>query len=927
MTHCTRIVCVSLALCIVSGCGISIPLVPRLFDRSEKQTTVADLTKSTTPIPDVAPAVLPDTREVLALYKRAVASVQGSAEELTVRRRIAELSLAEAVNSDDEIPDFGGAVAALQELSALPQPPEDQARTYYQLAQAYEMQNDGVAAQTNLDLAIATGVTNAHTLEARFRRAEVHFSSDNFVKAAEDYSVVAGTEGAYTTHANYMLGWSRFKSGDNDGALTAFLRAADLLLTNPAEAGGTRDKELLADVIRITLIAVEYEGGVQALDRVMYEAGSPDWQLQLYKALSDRYLERERFQDSVAALDAFLVRAPLDAGAPAIALSAMTVWRSGGFVEELAPRKASFIDHYAVDTPWFERHGWDGHALHAGPLREFIDERCATYHAAAQSQPDAGAEGRRAFTNAATCYRQWLANFPEDPARFDTRFLLAESLLAAADVAAAVVEFGVVATSDSPHARASAYAVVVGLESLATVDNPLTGERVEAAMFFADRFSDDPQVPEVVISAANLAFEAGDYAVAGMLAGDGLANSLVTPGAGELWRTATLILGHSKFELADFAEAEAAYLRLLAQKPRDKAVRQRALAAVFQQGDVARAAGDLTLAIGHLDRLMVIDPKDALSIAAMFDVASLFESLGQLNLAAERLEQFRKRFPRHEAVADIPKRLVALYESTGESLPAARELLRINKDGAEEPETRRLALYRAGELLLEGGNHDQAIATFRDYAHTFVEPVALRLEAMNHMDELYQVTDEPIKRRFWLRKIMTTVDASNTATGASPRGLQLAADAAMVLAQDSLQKFAGIRFREPLARSVKAKQKAMKAVIYTMQKVASYGVAGYVTAPTFHIGASYEDMATGLMAAPRPRGLNELESEQYDILLEEQAFPFEEQAIEIHKVNVARAWAENWDEWTEASLQRLAKLSPGLYLREEQGEDYVDTIY
>ena len=71
------------------------------------------------------------------------------------------------------------------------------------------------------------------------------------------------------------------------------------------------------------------------------------------------------------------------------------------------------------------------------------------------------------------------------------------------------------------------------------------------------------------------------------------------------------------------------------------------------------------------------------------------------------------------------------------------------------------------------------------------------------------------------------------------------------------------------------------------------------------------------MDSQRPKGLDELELEQYDILLEEQAFPFEEQAIGIFETNAQRAWTGTYDQWVKQSFSELEKLLPARYRKPE----------
>ena len=67
--------------------------------------------------------------------------------------------------------------------------------------------------------------------------------------------------------------------------------------------------------------------------------------------------------------------------------------------------------------------------------------------------------------------------------------------------------------------------------------------------------------------------------------------------------------------------------------------------------------------------------------------------------------------------------------------------------------------------------------------------------------------------------------------------------------------------------------------------------------------------------------------EQYDILLEEQAYPFEEKAIELFRVNTDRAADGVYDEWVRKSFEAMASLMPGRYAKLERSEDVVTALF
>jgi hypothetical protein len=56
------------------------------------------------------------------------------------------------------------------------------------------------------------------------------------------------------------------------------------------------------------------------------------------------------------------------------------------------------------------------------------------------------------------------------------------------------------------------------------------------------------------------------------------------------------------------------------------------------------------------------------------------------------------------------------------------------------------------------------------------------------------------------------------------------------------------------------------------------------------------------------------------VLLEEQAFPFEEQAIAAHEANLARMKQGIWNDWIRKSVHALGELSPAKYGKNEKGD-------
>ena len=115
------------------------------------------------------------------------------------------------------------------------------------------------------------------------------------------------------------------------------------------------------------------------------------------------------------------------------------------------------------------------------------------------------------------------------------------------------------------------------------------------------------------------------------------------------------------------------------------------------------------------------------------------------------------------------------------------------------------------------------------------------------------------------------------------------------------------------------KKAAVETAISDLNKAAAYGFAETTTAATFELGTLYQNFGTSILRSERPK-LGDLELEQYSLLLEEQAYPFEENAIDTHETNLKRISGGRFDAWIKRSYDELNKMAPGKYGRREQAD-------
>lgn len=384
---------------------------------------------------------------------------------------------------------------------------------------------------------------------------------------------------------------------------------------------------------------------------------------------------------------------------------------------------------------------------------------------------------------------------------------------------------------------------------------------------------------------------------------------------------ASQLQANSWYQQSQYLQAEEGYDLALNYVAINSAIwlEMRALlgASIYFQGKSLVSTQPLR-AVEHFLRLGNKIPESSYRLNALFDAANLLLAEQQWQAAIDAFIAFQEQYPNHQYARSIPAKLAQSYEHLEQWQMAATQYLAIVALAqGKSPELRREALYTAAQLFLKAGDLDQSISTFRTYAHTYPEPFDIAQEVRFKMSGFYLQTKEPTKEYYWYRKLIKFHEqkfSSSTET-AAPRALYLASVAALGLGKAHQQTFKQSKLTLPLNKSLARKQSAMKLAIDYYKKLLSFQLAEFVPQGTFHLAQMYRQLAQDVMSSQRPNDLDELALEEYDLLLEEIVYPFEEKAIEIHTSNAQRAWQNVYDDWVKQSFAVLAELEPALYDR------------
>jgi DNA-binding helix-hairpin-helix protein with protein kinase domain len=229
---------------------------------------------------------------------------------------------------------------------------------------------------------------------------------------------------------------------------------------------------------------------------------------------------------------------------------------------------------------------------------------------------------------------------------------------------------------------------------------------------------------------------------------------------------------------------------------------------------------------------------------------------------------------------------------------------------------------QSADLYAKANNTPKAVSMLEKFIGANPTPMSDAEEARQRLADYAGKSGDVTKQDYWYREIIKA--DSQAGAQRTDRTHYLAAKAQLALAQPARDAFRGVRLTAPLKKSLVAKRKALEDAMNGYKRAAEYQVAEVTTAATYEMAELYRTLAHDVMGSERPKNLKGEELEEYNSLLEEQVFPFEEQAIKAHEINTVRAKDGVYDEWVQKSFKVLAELKPARYGKTEITQD-VDT--
>ncbi|MET0986908.1 MAG: tetratricopeptide repeat protein [Steroidobacteraceae bacterium] len=829
------------------------------------------------------------------------------------------------------------AIALYDELLAEYPHYEHNDEVLYQKSRAYDELGRTEDGMQTMERLIAEYPHSRYIDEVQFRRGEYFFTRRKYRDAEGAYGAIVafGAHSEYYELALYKLGWTLYKQEFYDEALDRYIALLDHKVTTGYDfdaAHEEADERRIADTFRVISLSFSNLGGPEIANEYFTTKGKRSYEDRIYSNLGEFYLTKLRYHDAAGAYKAFMGRYPYHRSSPHFGMRVVEIYTKGGFQKLVLDAKSEFANSYGLQSEYWRHFSAEESPEVLSYLKSNLKDLANHYHSQYQ-RADRAEEQPLNYREALQWYQQYLTSFPNDAESPAINYQLADLLFEEKNFGDAAKQYERTAYDYPTHEKAAAagYAAVYAYrEQLKAAQegqqDGIKRTTVASSLKFADKFPSHEQAPVVLGAAADDLYEMKDYRPA-----IDAAQTLIEryPAAAlPIRRSAWLVVAHSSFELGEFPHAETGYAQVLELTPASDEKRQSLVenlaAAIYKQGELANTAQDYRGAANHFLRVKQLAPgAEKICASAEYDAAAALIRLQDWAAAADVLESFRRSYPQHPMQGDATQQLAVVYRQSGQVARAAGEYERIASE-SDQPQTRGEALLVAGDLYVQGKNSQRALAVYGRYVEEFPQPFELAVDTRSKMADIQKANRDEVAYRKQLEQIVAIDAAAGSERTARTRFV--ASHAALVLAEQLYEQFTTVKLTQPFQRSLQEKQKRMDAAMKAFGSLVDYQVGDVTAAATYYTGEVYYGFNRALMDSERPANLKTADLQQYDLELEETAYPFEEKAIVVHEKNLELIRSGIYNPWIEKSLAKLALLMPARYAKGEISSGFLGSI-
>ncbi|WP_444993983.1 tetratricopeptide repeat protein [Aliikangiella sp. IMCC44359] len=798
----------------------------------------------------------------------------------------------------------------------------------YQLAKAYDQKGDYNNSINTLYQLIKQYPKSTYYTEAQFRLAEAYFSQSRYTEAEDAYTevIISRKNLIFYEKAVFKRGWARFKQSFYEHAVDDYLQAVTYHNFDDIEKLNQSEKELFEEYFRAIGLSFSNLGGAEALHNFFQDKADFKYLYYTYSVVSNIYLKQERYTDAAETLNQFIQRYPNSQDIPHAQLKIVNVWQKSNFTEKLYQAVEDFYVSYNTHSQYWKKNK-------NNKTKKTIDKSMKKYvllmseyfHSEYQKKAKA-----KNYQSAQKWYQRYLQDYASY-ARQDKIYYRYAELLSEKKHYEKALSYYELAAYDGELIldKKSAYATIVLSNKLYESQSgankkELLSKHLKYALLFAQLYTKDKRTENIILNASKMASTTQQYETTIELInilGDKISNKNIY--------STNVLKAQAHYNLEQFQDAENLYSTILTFKQlkiKDRKIIQDRLAlSIYKQAVTAKNSNNVLDAGNHYTRISDVAKTSKIAATGMYDAIALYMNNQLWNQAVVTIKRFQMLYPKHQFNRDVTKKLSVAYLNSNQNIKAAEQFEKISAF-EKDKNVKMTALWQAAELYESNKNYTSAIRSYSEYANNYKKPYSQYMEAMQKLVVLYTNQNKTKLKSIWQKRIVKA-DKKAKRQDKTERTKYIAAVTTLSLAKDKYTAFQRRKLVEPLKSNLRKKKKLMQEAIKLYGQASAFGIIETTTESTYSIAQIYQKFSQSLLNSERPKSLKGDELEQYNILLEDQAFPFEDKAIEFYEINLSRIKNNVYDNWIEKSLTELKKSFPVKYDRKNKIDGYINAIH
>lgn len=289
--------------------------------------------------------------------------------------------------------------------------------------------------------------------EVWLRIGEIHFDEGEFEQAAESYaSTLSYKDSRFYDKALYKLGWTYFQLFDYDRAITTFKQLIAWYDTNGSTLGEATASALREEAIEYLAKSLTeddwdadgLEDANRGIERALaYLTGGQKFERDIMIRYADALYDLSdqlKYREAVEVYRRVIAAKPMALDAVELQQKIILIFDILRDIDSAARERQRLAEMFAPGSPWATANAAD--AKRVAEARETIElemrRRALTLHQRAQElkteakdAPDPTpllTESFANYQNASRAYRDYLTRYPTEPASYEMRFYLAETL-------------------------------------------------------------------------------------------------------------------------------------------------------------------------------------------------------------------------------------------------------------------------------------------------------------------------------------------------------------------------------------------------------------------------------------------------------------------------------------------------------------------